>query len=65
MGSDARRFVTDCHGQTHDVANRYVCDAGVFRKCTGKTTTISIMAFTLRNCEHLIESFRRGEHQSA
>jgi len=57
--------VIDRHGQTHDVANLYVCDAGVFRKCTGKTTTISIMAFTLRTCEHLIEDFRRGEHKSA
>ena len=65
MGNDARRAVIDGHGQTRDVANLFVCDAGVFRKCAGKTTTISIMAFTLRTCEHLIENFRRGEHKSA
>jgi hypothetical protein len=28
MGNDGRRFVIDCHGQTHDVANLYVCDCG-------------------------------------
>jgi hypothetical protein len=35
------------------------CDASVFLTCTDKTTTISILAFSLRNPEHLIENFRR------
>jgi choline dehydrogenase-like flavoprotein len=42
-----------------------VCDASVFLNCTDKTTTISILAFTLRTSEHLIEHFRRGERQGA
>jgi len=37
-----------------------VCDASVFVTPTDKTTTISIMAFTLRSCEHMIENLRRG-----
>ena len=37
-------------GQTRDVPNLYVC---------------GIMAFTLRTCDHMIETFRLGEHQRA
>jgi len=65
MGKDPKKFVTNRFGQTHDVPNLYVCDASVFLNCTDKTTTISILAFSLRTSEHLIESFRRGEHQRA
>jgi choline dehydrogenase-like flavoprotein len=36
-----------------------------FLTCTDKTTTISILAFTLRTSQHLIENFRRGEQPSA
>jgi choline dehydrogenase-like flavoprotein len=65
MGNDPKKFVTNRFGQTHDVPNLYVCDASVFLNCTDKTTTISILAFTLRTSEHLIEHFRRGERQGA
>jgi choline dehydrogenase-like flavoprotein len=59
------KFVTNRFGQTHDMPNLYVCDASVFLNCTDKTTTISILAFSLRTSEHLIENFRRGEHKAA
>ena len=62
MGNDSRKFVTNRFGQTHDVKNLYCCDASVFPFCTDKTTTISILAFTLRTCESLIENFRQGNH---
>src|SRR5882762_5300366 len=65
MGNDPKHAVTNGVGQTHDVQNLYVCDASVFLSCTDKTTTISIMAFTLRTCEHMIENFRRGDYQRA
>jgi len=65
MGNDPKTFVTDRFGRIHDVPNLYVCDASVFLSCTDKTTTISILAFTLRTCEYLIENFRTGEHQAA
>jgi choline dehydrogenase-like flavoprotein len=64
MGNDAKRFVTNRFGQTHDVPNLYVCDASVFLNCTDKTTTLSILAFTLRTCDYMIDNFRRGEHGS-
>jgi choline dehydrogenase-like flavoprotein len=65
MGNDPKGFVTNRFGQTHDVPNLYVCDASVFLNCTDKTTTISILTFSLRTSEHLIENFRRGEHRAA
>jgi choline dehydrogenase-like flavoprotein len=58
MGNDPKQFVTNRFGQTHDVKNLYCCDASVFPFCTDKTTTISILAFTLRSSEHLIEQLR-------
>src|SRR6266700_4064630 len=65
MRNEPQHFVTNKFGQTHDVPNLYVCDASVFLSCTDKTTTISIMTFTLRTCDHVIENFRRSEHKSA
>ena len=55
MGNDPKKFATNRFGQTHDVPNLYVCDASVFLNCTDKTTT----------SEHLIDSFRHGEHEAA
>ncbi len=65
MGNDPKNFVTNRFGQAHDVPNLYVCDASVFLNCTDKTTTISILAFSLRTSEHLIENLRSGEHKAA
>jgi choline dehydrogenase-like flavoprotein len=62
MGNDPKHFVTNRFGQTHDVANLYVCDASIFPSPTDKTTTISILAFSLRASEYLIENFRSGVH---
>ena len=61
MGDDPKKFVTNSFGQTHDVPNLYACDASVFPK----TTTISIMAFTLRSCENMLEDFRTGKLKRA
>ena len=58
MGNDPKHFVTNRFGETHDVENLYVCDASVFPSPTDKTTTISILAFTLRTCEHMLENFQ-------
>ena len=59
MGDDPKKFVTNRFGQTHDVPNLYICDASVFPNCTDKTTTISILAFSLRTSEYLLEQMRR------
>jgi choline dehydrogenase-like flavoprotein len=60
MGNDPKQFVTNRFGQTHDVPNLYVCDAGVFVNCTDKPPVLSILAFSLRTSERVVEQFRRG-----
>ena len=62
MGDDPKKFVTNRFGQTHDVPNLYCSDASLFLSCTDKTTTLSILAFTLRTSEYVIENFRTGKH---
>jgi choline dehydrogenase-like flavoprotein len=59
MGADPQTSVTNSFGQTHDVPNLYVCDASVFPYCTDKTTTLSIMAFALRSCRHLVQTLKK------
>ncbi|MGI8785150.1 MAG: GMC oxidoreductase [Acidobacteriota bacterium] len=61
MGSDPKKFVTNGWGQCHDASNLFVCDASIFPYQTDKTTTLSILAFTLRTCEYLLDRFRRRE----
>jgi choline dehydrogenase-like flavoprotein len=61
MGNDPKKFVTNRFGQTHDVPNLFVCDASVFLNCTDKTTTISILTFSLRTSEYIVERFRTGD----
>ncbi len=60
MGNDPKKFVTNRFGQTHDVPNLFAADASLFLNCSDKTTTLSILAFSLRTSEYLIEQMRRG-----
>ena len=60
MGNDPRHFVTNRFGQTHDVPNLFACDASVLLNCTDKTTTLSILAFTLRTSEYILRQFKSG-----
>ena len=62
FGNDPKKFVTNRFAQCHDVPNLYVCDAGIFPFATDKTTTLGILAFTLRTSEYILENFRRGDH---
>jgi choline dehydrogenase-like flavoprotein len=61
FGNDAKNFVTDRYAACHDVPNLYICDASIFPFATDKTSTLSIMAFALRSCEHLLEKLHRRE----
>ncbi len=61
FGNDPKKFVTNRFSACHDVLNLYIGDASVFPFATDKTSTISIMAFTMRACEHMIEQLRTGE----
>jgi choline dehydrogenase-like flavoprotein len=65
MGNDPKHFVTNAYGQTHDVPNLYVADASVFPDPTDKTTTLSIIAFSLRTSEYLLDNFGKRVHERA
>ena len=65
MGNDPKRFVTNKWGQTHDIPNLYLADASIFPNCTDKTTTMPIVAFTMRGCDRMLENFRNGTHKRA
>jgi choline dehydrogenase-like flavoprotein len=47
------------------VSNLYICDASIFPTPTDKTTTMPIVAFTMRTCDHMLEKFRKGDHKRA
>lgn len=62
MGNDPRKFVTNRFGQTHDVANLYVADASLFVNVTDKPPAFSILTFSLRTSEHIVQQFRDHTH---
>jgi choline dehydrogenase-like flavoprotein len=64
MGNDAKHFVTNRFGQTHDVPNLFVCDASVLLNCTDKTTTLTILALSLRTSEYMVQQFKNGRFDS-
>jgi len=65
FGSDPKTSVTNKWAQTHDVPNLYICDASIFPSPTDKTTTMPIVAFTMRTCDYILENFRKGQHKRA
>lgn len=62
LGNDPKTSVTNKWAQTHDVANLYICDASIFPSQTDKTTTMPIIAFAMRTCDHIVENFSKGLH---
>jgi choline dehydrogenase-like flavoprotein len=65
FGNDPKTSVTNKWAQTHDVPNVYICDSSIFPNCTDKTTTMPIVAFTMRTCEHMLNNFKKGVHKRA
>jgi len=60
MGNDPKKFVTNRFGQTYDVPNLYIADASVFVNVTDKPPAFSILTFSLRTSEYIIQQFRTG-----
>ncbi len=65
FGNDPKTSVTNKWAQAHDVPNLYICDASIFPGSTDKTTTMPIVAFAMRTCDHMLENFRTGVHRRA
>ena len=65
MGDNPKTSVTNKWAQTHDVPNLYICDASIFPICTDKTTTMPIVAFSMRTGDHMLGNFKSGVHKRA
>jgi choline dehydrogenase-like flavoprotein len=65
FGNDPKSYVTNRWAQTHDVPNLYICDASIFPTPTDKTTTMPIIAFTMRTCDRMLSNFQNGIHKRA
>ena len=61
MGTDPKTSVVNTWGRTHDIPNLYVGDASVFAAYPEKNPTLTNVALTWRNAEHLATQFKRGE----
>lgn len=61
MGADPRKSVLNPFLQAHDVKNLYVMDGASFVSASCHNPTLTLMALACRGCDHLIESFRKGE----
>jgi choline dehydrogenase-like flavoprotein len=61
MGNDPKKSVLDSYNQTHDIKNLYVLDGACWVSSANQNPTLTMMAITVRACDHLIERFKRNE----
>jgi len=61
MGDDPNKFVTNRWGQCHDVPNLFLGDGSINVTASTGDPTLTILAMSLRNAEHLAESVRKRE----
>ncbi len=61
MGADAKTSVVDAYNQLHDVSNVFVMDGAAFPSSGCQNPTLTMMAVTVRACDHLVERFKRRE----
>lgn len=61
MGADPKESVLNAYNQTHDVKNLFVMDGACFVSSGCQNPTLTMMAVTVRACDHLLERFRRNE----
>jgi choline dehydrogenase-like flavoprotein len=60
MGRDPKTSVLNGFLRTHDIANLYVLDASSFVSSACQNPTLTIMALSVRACDHLMEEMKRG-----
>jgi len=61
MGNDRKKSVLNTFCQSHDVPNLVVADGSCFVSSGCQNPTLTMMAITVRACDHLIDRFRRNE----
>jgi choline dehydrogenase-like flavoprotein len=61
MGTDPKKSVLNPFNQTHDVKNIFVMDGASFVSSACQNPTLTMMAITVRACEHLVDRFHKNE----
>jgi choline dehydrogenase-like flavoprotein len=61
MGDDPRNSVLDRFNRCWDVPNVFVTDGACFVSSGHQSTTLTIMALTVRACESIVSQFRKGD----
>jgi len=61
MGDDPKKSVLNAFCQSHDVKNLLVTDGSGFVSSGCQNPTLTMMAITVRACDHLVERFKRHE----
>ena len=61
MGTDPKKSVLNAFCQSHDVSNLLVTDGSCFVSSACQNPTLTMMAITVRACDHLVERFKRNE----
>ena len=61
MGNDPKTSVTDQYCQLHDVKNIFSMDGACFVSSGCQNPTLTMMAITVRACDHLIDRFKKHE----
>ncbi len=53
MGNDRQTSVVNSYGQSHDIANLFICDASIFVTSGGGNPTNTVMSLALRTADYL------------
>lgn len=61
MGDNAKNFVTNRWGQCHDVKNLFLGDGSLHPTCSTGDPTLTILAMSMRNADHLADLVRRRD----
>lgn len=61
MGTDPKKSVLNPFCQSHDVSNLLVTDGSCFVSSACQNPTLTMMALTVRSCDHLVERLKRNE----
>jgi len=56
-----KRFVLNPWNQAHDVPNLFVMDGACYPSSACQNPTLTMMAITVRACDHLIDRFKKNQ----
>ena len=61
MGNDPRKSVLNSYNQMWDVKNVFVTDGSCFVSTGCQNPTLTMMAITVRACEHILDQYKKGD----